>query len=114
MTMTHEREEGFDAAAEGETDEIIHAIRRIMAAEQALVKDEDVVQQTTEAVQDRVLAALQRLTGGSDVPPTLLEALVFERLDPMLDDWIARHLPALAERLVREEIRRLMDKAGDT
>ena len=112
--MTQNREEGFDEAHEDETDEIIHAIRRIMKAEKALSDDTDVVAETTEAVEERVLAALKRLAGGRDTPPTVLEALILERLDPLLDDWISRHLPALAERLVREEIRRLMDKAGDT
>ena len=112
--MTQNREEGFDEAPEGEADEIIHAIGRIMKAEKALSDDTNVVAETTEAVEERVLAALQRLTGGCDTPPTVLEALILERLDPLLDEWISRHLPSLAERLVREEIRRLMDKARDT
>ena len=62
----------------------------------------------SERAEARLRAALERLTGGSDTPPTALEALVFEALDPLLRDWLERNLGPLVERLVEAEIRRIM------
>jgi cell pole-organizing protein PopZ len=42
--------------------------------------------------------------------PTL-EALVREALPPLLSDWLDARLPPLIERLVREEIRRIVARA---
>lgn len=61
----------------------------------------------------RIFAALDRLSGGEDNPPTVLEALILERLEPLLHDWIDRNMPPLAERLMREEIRGLFEAARD-
>ena len=42
-----------------------------------------------------------------------IQALVLKALRPMLRDWLNAHLPALVERLVREEIARIAHGAGD-
>lgn len=120
-----------------ETDDIIHAIRRIMAAEKAILEeapgdeamtalagrdtvetappvslpDIDLGEDVREAAQDRIVAALNRISGGDETPPTVLEALILERLDPLLDSWMAHHLPPLVERLLRAEMHRLILKA---
>ena len=99
-----------------EQDEIIHAIRRIMKAEEAILEDDPDVHFASQEAQQRIQAALDRLIGNStDAPqPTVLEVLVFERLDPLLRDWIDQNLPPLVERLVREQISRRMQHSGDT
>ena len=40
--------------------------------------------------------------------PLPLEAIVRELMRPMLKDWLDQHLPSMVERLVREEIERLV------
>ena len=66
----------------------------------------------SERAEARLRAALERLTGGSDTPPTVLEALVLEALDPLLRDWLERNLGPLVERLVEAEIRRIMSSGS--
>ena len=41
-----------------------------------------------------------------------LEEIVRDMLRPMLQSWLDEHLPAIVERLVREEIARVVDEAG--
>jgi uncharacterized protein len=41
-----------------------------------------------------------------------LEEIVREMLRPMLQAWLDEHLPAIVERLVREEIARVVGEAG--
>lgn len=41
-----------------------------------------------------------------------LEGLVRDMLRPMLSDWIDTHVPAMVERLVQEEIRKMMEREG--
>lgn len=93
------------------TDEIIGAIRRIMATDEEVLTDEEGAGRFSKEARERIFAALDRLTGGEEKPPTLLEALVLERLDPLLQDWLDRNLPPLVERLMREEIRGLVEAA---
>jgi cell pole-organizing protein PopZ len=88
-------------ADDDNTDEIIGAIRRIMATDEEVLTGEEGTGRFSKE-------ALGRLTGGEEKPPTLLEALVLERLDPLLRDWLDRNLPPLVERLMREEIRGLV------
>ena len=79
---------------DSEQSEIVHAIRRIMKAEEAILQDDPADHLVTDEAQQRIFAALDRLTGGGeDNPPTVLEAVIFERLDPLLRDWIDRYLP---------------------
>ncbi len=59
----------------------------------------------SEHAEMRIRTALGRLTGESDNPPTMLEALILEALDPMLKNWLDHNLPAIVEQLVRKEIR---------
>lgn len=41
-----------------------------------------------------------------------LEEIVRETLRPLLQSWLNEHLPGIVERLVREEIRRVVGEAG--
>ena len=93
------------------TDEIIGAIRRIMASDEEVLTGEEGTGRFSKEAGERIFAALERLTGGEEKPPTLLEALVLERLEPLLQDWLDRNLPPLVERLMREEIRGLVEAA---
>jgi cell pole-organizing protein PopZ len=93
------------------TDEIIGAIRRIMATDEEVLTSEEGTGRFSKEARERIFAALDRLTGGEEKPLTLLEALVLERLDPLLQDWLDRNLPPLVERLMREEIRGLVEAA---
>ncbi|MFO1059200.1 MAG: DUF2497 domain-containing protein [Dongiaceae bacterium] len=56
----------------------------------------------------RNVTQANELSLGGD--PTL-EALVREALPPLLSDWLDARLPPLVERLVREEIRRIVARA---
>jgi len=93
------------------TNEIIGAIRRIMSADEEVLTGEPGTGKFSKEAQERIFAALGRLTGGDEKPPTLLEALVLERLEPLLQDWLERNLPPLVERLMREEIQGLVEIA---
>ena len=99
------------------TNEIIGAIRRIMSDDDETLGDtpSDTSSSTafSKQARDRIFAALDRLSGGEDNPPTVFEALILERFEPLLHDWIDRNMPPLAERLMREEIRGLFEAARD-
>jgi hypothetical protein len=98
-------------ADETNTDEIIGAIRRIMATDEEVLTDEEGTGRFSKEARERIFTALDRLTGSEKKPPTLLEALVLEWLDPVLQDWLDRNLPPLVECLMREEIRGLVETA---
>jgi cell pole-organizing protein PopZ len=53
----------------------------------------------------------QRRTEGAPALHTL-EDIVREALRPLLRSWLDEHLPALAEKLAREEIARIVREAG--
>ena len=98
--------------AEGDnTDEIIGAVRRIMSADEEMLTGKAGTGTSSKEARERIFAALDRLTGGEEKPPTVLEALILERLDPLLQDWLDRNLPPLVERLMREEIQGLVQMA---
>ena len=90
------------------SNDIISAIRDIIDADTALLETDPEAVLVSERAEARLRAALERLTGGSDTPPTVLEALVLEALDPLLRDWPERNLAPLVERLVEAEIGRIM------
>ncbi|MBT7642439.1 MAG: DUF2497 domain-containing protein [Rhodobiaceae bacterium] len=92
-------------------DEVILAIRRIIEAEQAVMSDGEDLHVASDAAQSRIEAALHRLGGGTQQPPTLLELLILERLDPLLNQWMAQSMAPLIERILREEMRQLMLKS---
>ena len=94
------------------SDDIISAIRDIIDADTALLETDPEAVLVSERAEARLRVALERLTGGSDTPPTVLEALVLEALDPLLRDWLERNLTPLVERLVEAEIGRIM-ASGD-
>ena len=99
----------FRSGGDGEkSDDIIFAIRDIMDADMAMLETDPAAVLISERAEARLRAALDRLTGGSDTPPTVLEALVLEALDPMLRDWLERNLAPPVERLVETEIRRII------
>ena len=99
----------FRSGGDGETsDDIISAIRDIIDADMATLETDPEAILISERAEARLRAALDRLTGGSDTPPTVLEALVLEALDPLLRDWLERNLAPLVERLVETEIRRII------
>lgn len=93
------------------TNEIIGAIRRIMSADEEVLTGEPGTGKFSKESRERIFAALDRLTVGQDNPPTVLEALVLERLEPLMQDWLDRNLPPLVERLMREEIQGLVKMA---
>ena len=82
-----------------------------MATDEEVLTSEEGTGRFSKEARERIFAALDRLTGGEEKPPTLLEALVLERLEPLLQDWLDRNLPPLVERLMREEIRGLLEAA---
>lgn len=92
---------------EDSTDEIIRAIRDIVSNDVDMLGDDPEARVISQAAEARLRMALLRLTGGQSAPPTVLEALVLEQLEPLLHDWLERNLAPLVERLVREEIRRI-------
>ena len=92
--------------------DIISAIRDIIDSDKALLERDPEAVLVSERTEARLRAALERLTGGSDTPPTVLEALVLEALDPLLRDWLECNLAPLVERLVEAEIGRIM-ASGD-
>ena len=92
-------------------DEVILAIRRIIESEQAVMSDGEDLHVASDAAQSRIEAALHRLGGGTQQPPTLLELLILERLDPLLNQWMAQSMAPLIERILREEMRQLMLKS---
>ena len=94
------------------SDDIISAIRDIIDADTTLLETDPEAVLVSERTEARLRAALERLTGGSDTPPTVLEALVLEALDPLLRDWLERNLASLVERLVEAEMGRIM-ASGD-
>lgn len=62
------------------------------------------------------LGSVPRERPGADLPigdsGRSLEAIFREALRPLLQTWLDDHLPALVERLVREEIQRIVSQAG--
>ena len=98
--------ETIKAKPQDNTDDIIAAIRRIMEAEDVILKDDPDTKLMALEAQKRIYAALDRLTGGHAQPPTVLEAL-----QPLLGDWLDANLPQMVERLVREEIRALLARS---
>ncbi len=111
--MTHEDDltaqglfrSGDDAAG---SEAIISAIRDIINADMAMLETDPEEVMISQRAEARLRTALSRLTGSDDTPPTVLEALVLEALDPLLRDWLERNLGPLVERLVEAEIRRIM------
>lgn len=111
--MTHEDDltaealfrSGDDAAG---SEAIKSAIRDIINADMAMLETDPEEVMISQRAEARLRAALSRLTGSDDTPPTVLEALVLEALDPLLRDWLERNLGPLVERLVEAEIRRIM------
>jgi cell pole-organizing protein PopZ len=113
MHVTHEDDltaealfrSGDDAAG---SEAIISAIRDIINADMAMLETDPEEVMISQRAEARLRAALSRLTGSDDTPPTVLEALVLEALAPLLRDWLERNLGPLVERLVEAEIRRIM------
>ena len=74
-------DERFRSGDDGEgSNDIISAIRDIIDADMALLETDPEAVLISERAEARLRAALERLTGGTDTPPTVLEALVLEAL----------------------------------
>jgi uncharacterized protein len=58
------------------------------------------------------LAALPREKRRESELDRTLEDIVRDLLRPFLENWLNEHLPGIVERLVREEIARVVDEAG--
>ena len=85
---------------------IYEAVQKIVSDETRALLDADPGAAKQEAdMANRIEAALNRLTGGMQTPPTLLEALILEALEPVLREWADHHLAAMAERLLADEIK---------
>ena len=69
------------AKSQNNTDDIIAAIRRIIEAEDVILKDDPDTKLMSLEAQKRIYAALDRLTGGQSQSPTVLEALILDKLD---------------------------------
>lgn len=93
-----------------DSDTIISAIREIISADMTMLETHPAHEMISARAEARLRASLNRLTGGTDTPPTVLEALVLEALDPLLRDWLERNMAPLVERLVEGEIRRIMSQ----
>ena len=52
---------------------------------------------------------VNRVAGGDNT----IEGMIRDMLRPMLSDWIDVHAPAMVERIVQAEIRRMMERQGD-
>lgn len=68
----------INAKSQNNTDDIIAAIRRIMEAEEVILKDDPDIKLMSLEAQKRIYAALDRLTGDQSQSPTVLEALILE------------------------------------
>ena len=80
---------------------IISAIRDILEVYMAMLETDPEAVLISENAEARLLAVLKRLMARSDSPPpTVLEALVLETLDPLPRDWLERNLGPLVEQLV--------------
>ncbi len=74
----------FRSGDDGDGSEaIISAIRDIIDADMAMLEIDPEAVLISERAEARLRAALARLTGGSDTPPTVLEALVLEALEAL-------------------------------
>ena len=94
---------------------IYEAVQKIVSDETRALLDADPVAAQNEAeIARRIETALNRLTGGGQTPPTLLEALILEALEPLLREWIDHHLAPMVERLVAGEIKATMTKQINT
>ena len=86
--------------------------RDIIDADTAFLETDPEAVQVSECAEERLRAALERLTGASYKQPTVFETLVLEALYPLLNDWLECNLVPLVELLVDPEIGRIM-ASGD-
>ncbi|MFA9199942.1 MAG: DUF2497 domain-containing protein [Cypionkella sp.] len=121
--------DGIDAAPEpadaDEADEVLDlAAAEFVEEAPSLEEGDDGVDDApllTDRARDSMrenLAALAMLAEPG-MPPqivrsgeTSLEGLTRELLRPMLADWLDKHLPAMVERMVKDEIARIAGKRG--
>ena len=72
----------------------------------------------SDAASDAVAASFARLAGLAQETrrdgERDLDVLVQETLRPLLQAWLDEHLPALVERMVRDEIARVVGQRGTT
>jgi len=109
----------FDSDEEDEVE--TEAEAEVEVEEVAVI--EDVVDDALEGIikgdaAEATLGAFERLAQSIPVARTgnetnTLEDIVRDMLRPMLRQWVDANMPAIAERLVKKELERLVDKALD-
>lgn len=105
----------FDGDDEDEIEDVavIEEIEEVM--DDSLAEIENIIE--GDAAQ-ATLGAFERLAQSIPVARTgnesnTLEDIVRDMLRPMLRQWVDANMPAIAERLVKKELERLVDKALD-
>jgi len=110
-----------DPLVESESEEVLD----LGSAPTAWIEDDEASEQVEEPEANNSLtsdnaaesmrqsfAALSMLTGqnGEEQGQSALETMVRETLRPMLAEWLDANLPAIVEKLVRDEIDRIAGK----
>ena len=81
--------------------------------------DEQLVSDTAAEASAAAMASLVRAVEGDDGASPVsdggktVEQLVREVLRPLLKDWLDQNLPPMVERIVRQEIRKIVRRAED-
>ena len=78
-------------------------------------KDDGLVSPTAASASANAFAKLARATGAETPPSPLagrsVEDLIVELLRPALKDWLDQNLPAVVERVVEQEVKKLARRA---
>ncbi|MFO1068346.1 MAG: DUF2497 domain-containing protein [Geminicoccaceae bacterium] len=80
-----------------------------------IAKDDGLVSPTAASASANAFAKLARATGGETAPSPLagrsVEDLLVELLRPALKEWLDQNLPAVVERVVEQEVKKLARRA---
>ena len=78
-------------------------------------KDDGLVSPTAASASANAFAKLARATGAETTPSPLagrsVEDLLVELLRPALKEWLDQNLPAVVERVVEQEVKKLARRA---
>jgi uncharacterized protein len=89
----------------------------VLAAPAAEVESPLLTLVAEEVVSSKMREVAEAIRSEKPAPPvptsTPLEGLVLEALRPALKSWIDQNLPAMVERLMRDEMRRLSRRIED-
>ncbi len=101
---------GFEKVVGIEDRDIDFSDVRAKADAPAPGKDQTILSHKTQDQVRDLMSQLSHLR--FEEKSQTVEALVAELLRPMLKVWLDAHLPALVERIVAEEVKRLSDRLG--